>query len=346
MKRIDVEAHFFSAGFEQAMFARRDFPRMELGEGEHGEKFVKWMFGPELWARNPMDVHKKLMDLGEQRLRDMDDAGIAMQVLSLPAIGCDQLDAEEATDLSRKINTELSRVTTKHPDRFVGLAELAPQDPEGAARELERAVTQLGFRGAKVNSNIRGEYLDNRRYWPIFETAEKLDVPISLHPTVPSPLMLKPYADYGFLLAGPTMGFIAETSLHAIRLILAGVFDRYPGLKIILGHMGEALPFWMSRVDVLLQGQGLQSGFRPRMARRPSDYLKENFVYTISGVLFLPAFMCAYLAMGADRIAFAVDAPFDRYSTAAQFLDSAPICDADKEKICHLNAERLFKLKG
>ena len=344
MKRIDIEAHFFTAEYEQAMFKRSGFPRMEMGEGEKGEKYVKWMFGPQLWARNPQVLHWKLMDMGERRLRDMDEAGIATQVLSLPAMGCDQLEAEEATSLARKINTELSKVTLKHPDRFVGLAEIAPQDPEGAALELERAVKELGFRGAKVNSNVRGEYLDLQKYWPIFEAAERLDVPISLHPTVPSQRMVGAYADYGFLLAGPTMGFIAETSLHAIRLILAGVFDQYPGLRIILGHMGEGLPFWLSRVDALWQDNGLQSGSSPRMARRPSEYLKENFIYTISGVLFPPAFMCAYLAMGADRIAYAVDAPFDSYLTANRFMDSAPICDEDKEKICHLNAERLFKL--
>jgi 5-carboxyvanillate decarboxylase len=344
MKKIDIEAHFFSAGFEQAMLRRKGFPRMELGDDGHDGKFVKWMFGPELWARNPLRVHEKLLDLGEQRLREMDQSEIATQVLSLPAIGCDQLEADEATNLARNINDELSRVTSRHPDRFVGLAELAPQDPERAARELERAVTQLGFRGAKVNSNVRGEYLDDERYWPIFETAERLDVPIALHPTVPSPRMVQPYADYGFMLAGPTLGFIAETSLHAVRLILAGVFDRYPRLNVVLGHMGEALPFWLSRIDVLLAGQGLQSGSRPKMARKPSDYLKRNFVYNISGVLFLPAFICAYLAIGADRIAFAVDAPFDGYETAARFMDAAPICEADKEKICHLNAERLFKL--
>jgi 2,3-dihydroxybenzoate decarboxylase len=158
--------------------------------------------------------------------------------------------------------------------------------------------------------------------------------------------MIEPYADYGFLLAGPTLGFIAETSLHAIRLILSGVFDQYPQLKIILGHMGEGLPFWLSRVDILWQSDSMQSEFSPKMKKRPSDYLKDNFVFTISGVFFEPAFLCTYLAMGADRIAFAVDAPFEKSKKAVQFMDSLPICDADKEKIYHLNAERLFKLNS
>jgi 5-carboxyvanillate decarboxylase len=344
MKKIDVEAHFFTKEYEEAMFKKKDFPRMEMGEDEKKQRVVKWMFRPDLWAKNPFPLHQRLLDLGENRLREMDEDGIDVQVLSLPAIGCEQLDAPEATVLARKINDELSRVIRKHPDRFVGLAEIAPQDPEGAADEIERAVKELGFKGVKVNSNVRGEYLDQPKYWPMFEKAQRLDVPISLHPTVPSPRMIGPYADYGFLLAGPTLGFIAETSLHAVRLILGGVFDQYPGLKIILGHMGEALPFWLSRIDILLQGQGLQSGARPKMTRNPSDYVKENFIFTISGVFFQPAFMCAYLAVGADRIAFAVDAPFEGYKKAVQFMDSAPICDIDREKIYHLNAEKLFKI--
>jgi 5-carboxyvanillate decarboxylase len=345
MKKIDIEAHFFTKEYEEAMLRRKGFPKLEMGEEEGHQRFVKWMFRADLWAQNPFSLHQRLLDLGENRLREMDENGIDAQVLSLPAIGCEQLEVEEATILTRKINDELSGVIRKHPDRFIGLAEIAPQDPERAADELERAVKELGFKGAKVNSNIRGEYLDQKKYWPIFERAQRLDVPISLHPSIPSPRMVEPYADYGFMLAGPTLGFIAETSLHAVRLILGGVFDEYPGLKIILGHMGEALPFWLSRIDILWQSQGLQSGLRPKMTRRPSDYVKDNFILTISGVFFQPAFLCAYLALGADRIGFAVDAPFESYKKAVDFMDSLSICDSDKEKIYHLNAERLFKIR-
>ena len=343
MKRIDLEAHFFAKGYEEYMLKRKSFPKMEYYE-ERNQKFIRWLFYPALGAKNPISIHHKLLDVGEGRLREMDEAGIDVQVLSLPALGCEQLDAKEATIITKGINDELSTVIKKYPDRFIGLAEIAPQDPEGAAHELKRAVMELGLRGAKINSNARGEYLDHKKYWGIFETAEKLQVPISLHPTIPSPVMLKPYADYGFSLAGPTMGFIAENSLHAMRLILSGVFDQYPGLKIILGHMGEGLPFWLSRIDFVWQTQSLQSEFGPTLSKKPSDYIRDNFVVTLSGVFFQPAFMCTYLALGADRIAFAVDAPFEGYKNAVQFMDSLPICDLDKEKIFHLNAARLFKI--
>ncbi len=345
MRKIDLEAHFFTKEYEAYMLKRKIFPRMESYQDESNEKFIRWIFREDLWAKNPVSLHHRLLDLKDSRLREMDRDGIDVQVLSLPAMGCEQIDAREATNVAKGINDELSRVVKKHPDRFIGLAELAPQDPVSAANELERAVVELGLKGAKINSNIKGDYLDSKKYWTILERAEKLRVPISLHPSIPSPDMVKPYADYGFLLAGPTLGFIAETSLHAMRLILGGVFDEFPGLKIILGHMGEGLPFWLSRIDYLWESQGLQSEFGKKLSKKPSDYIRDNFATTISGMLFLPAFTCALMALGADRIAFAVDAPFEDYRQAVRFMDSLPISDSDREKIYHQNAEKLFELK-
>jgi 2,3-dihydroxybenzoate decarboxylase len=220
---------------------------------------------------------------------------------------------------------------------------LAPQDPHGAASELERAVVELGLAGANVNSHIKGSYLDDKKYWVIFEMAERYSVPILIHPNIPSSTMLEPYADYGYSLAGPALGFAAETSLHAMRLILSGVFDTYPKLKVILGHLGEGLPFWLSRMDFFWDKQGHKSGFSPGLSRKPSDYFKDNFIVTTSGMFFHPAALCTYLALGGDRIAFAVDYPFEENENAEQFVKSLPICETDKHKIFHQNAERLFK---
>jgi len=275
----------------------------------------------------------------------MDAVGISIQVLSLSPPSCEQFDAPEGTALARKINDYLSKAISKYPDRFIGLAVLAPQDPPRAADELERAVTELGFKGANINSHIRDEYLDDRKYWCILEKAESLDVPIYIHPNIPSPSMLKPYAEYGMALAGPPLGFGAEVALHVMRLIYSGVFDRYPGLKIILGHLGEALPFWLERIDYFWSKPRYDDKFRPQNTRKPSDYIKDNFIMTTSGMNFMPAFMATYLALGADRIAFAADYPYENCELAVKSIEAIPVCDTDKEKIFHLNAERLFKLK-
>jgi len=343
MTKIDLEAHFFTEEYEGFMFARKEYPRFETFEDEKGRKFVRLLYNQNLWAQNAYGLHKKFKDLGENRLKEMDEAGIDMQVLSLMLPGCEQFEASEGTVLAGKINDKLSMAVKKYPDRFIGLAALAPQNPDGAAGELERAVTELGLVGANVNSHIRGSYLDDKKYWVIFEKAEKLNVPILIHPNIPSSTMLGPYADYGYALAGPVLGFAAETALHAMRLILSGVFDRYPALKIILGHLGEGLPFWLSRIDFFWDKQEHKSESGSRLARKPSDYFRDNFIVTTSGMLFQPAALCTYFALGGDRIAFAVDYPFEENRKAKQFIEAIPICDIDKRKIFHLNAEKLFK---
>jgi len=272
----------------------------------------------------------------------MDAAGIDMQVLSLTTPHINLFEASEGTTWSRKVNDELSAVVKKYPDRFVGLAAVAPQSPGEAADELERAVTELGLKGVCIHSHARNEYLDDRKYWAIFERAEKLDVPIYLHPTTPSAAILKPYADYGFPLYGPVLGFAADVALHTMRLIYSGLFDRYPKLQIILGHMGEGLPYWLSRLDFFWLRPWVEA--KPAIERKPSDYIKTNFTITTSGMFFQPALICAYLALGADKITFAVDYPYEDNEEAVQFMKETLICDSDKEKIYHLNAERLFKL--
>ena len=339
MRIIDLEAHFYTKEYIRYLRTRRDAPREEVRE-----KNIRLWMGPNVWAPRSFALEDKLLDLGNGRVEAMDTAGIDMQVLSLANPGCEQFEPSEGTVLAKQTNDELSKAIKEYPDRFIGLAALATQDPIGAANELERAVEELGFKGAKINSHARGEYLDNEKYWAIFEKAETLDVPIYLHPAIPSPSILKPYADYGFPLAGPPFGFGADTALHAMRLIYSGVFDKYPRLKIMLGHLGEGLPYWLYRIDFYWLKPWVDVDLKPKTSKKPSDYIKTNFIMTTSGMHYFPAFICAYLALGADRIAFGADYPFEDSKETVKSMETIPICDTDREKFFHLNAESLLKL--
>lgn len=339
MRIIDLENHFFTTEYIQYLRKRKDPPR----ETEGKDGLTMW-YTDVLCSPRGFDMEKKLLDLGEDRLKEMDAHGIDIQVLSLSPPGVQCFEPEEGRAWARKVNDELSRVVKQYPDRFIGLACIAPQSPEEAAGELERAVSDLGLKGVNIESHARNEYLDNKKYWSIFEKAEALDVPIYLHPEIPSTSILKGYADdYGFELAGPPHGYGADVALHAMRLIFSGVFDKYPKLKIMLGHMGEGLPYWLSRMDA--HWIKPWKGKKPRIDKKPSDYVKTNFTITISGMFFVPAFMCTYLALGSDRIAFAVDYPYERTDEAVRFIREVPISDLDKERICYSNAARLLKIK-
>jgi 2,3-dihydroxybenzoate decarboxylase len=341
MKKIAVEEHFWTEEYVSHLRSRKEYPRLETVEDEkHYEIDRMWPSAVHTTILKP-DMRDRLLDTGEGRLREMDETGIDMAVLTL-STGFEQFDASEGTAMAKRSNDQLSRAVKEHPKRFAGFAALAPQDPGAAADELERAVKVLGLKGAKIHSNIRGEYLDDEKYWAIFERAEKLAVPIYLHPTHPSPDMMKSYSDYP-VLAAAMWGFGAETGLHAMRLILSGVFDEYPGLKIILGHLGEALPFWLWRIDNRwAKGPTAADPLARKLEKKPSQYVKDNFLVTTSGMFWQPALLCAYLALGADRILFAVDYPYESNREAVEFMEMAPICDSDKEKIFHLNAEKLL----
>jgi 2,3-dihydroxybenzoate decarboxylase len=334
VKKIAIEEHFHTKEFLNYLHSRKEYPKRDYTE-EGGERLERDWSSPTRYMVVDSDKPDKSLDLGEGRLKDMDEAGIDMQVLSFVHPNTSMFDASEATPLAKKINEELARAIKKYPKRLGGFAYLAPQDPDAAAKELERAVKELGLSGAATAGHIRGDYLDNRKYWGILEKAEKLDVPIYIHPGPPSPDMIKPYLVY------PGLGeYNAEASLHAMRLICSGVFDEFPKLKIIIGHMGETLPYLLWRMDSSWRNSPAGRKFK----KAPSQYVKDNFYITTSGMFFLPAFMCAYLALGADRILFAVDYPYESNKLGAQFIESLPISDGDKEKICHLNAERLLKL--
>jgi 5-carboxyvanillate decarboxylase len=313
-----------------------------IAMGSPGEPGFK-MMGDTILADSPGTrmIHKRLVDLGDGRIKVMDETGIDMQVISITSPGVQVLEASLAHELAVQANDQLADAVKRHPRRFAGLAAIAPQLPQQAARELERAVTELGLKGALINSHTNGEYLDDRKYWPILEAANALKTPIYLHPRTPAHSMVKPYLDYGLYFAG--WGFAVETSLHALRLIMSGVFDEFPDLMIILGHMGEGIPFYLQRIDnrYLLQ---IKIGAVKEMKKLPSEYFKDNFVITTSGVAQQSSLQLSYEELGADRILFAADYPYESIEEAVEFMDSAKIDDIDKHKIYHGNAERIFAL--
>lgn len=339
MRVIDLEAHFYTEEYLKYLRSRKDMPYEEVVENG----YRLWM-SDGLWAPRSLKLEEKLLDLGEGRIAEMDEAGVDIQVLSLCIPGCDNFEPADGIAMARQTNDELAEAINKYPDRYVGLAAVAPQDPEGSAKELERAVTKLGMKGAKLNSHAKGEYLDNEKFWPVFEAAESLDVPIYLHPSWPAPAIVDGFADYGFPLAGPPFGFGAETSLHTMRLLYSGVFDRYPGLKIVLGHMGEGIPFWLYRMDFYWLKPWVAPELKPKTKNKPSYYINKNFLFTSSGMHYLPAFICAHMAVGGDLIAFGADHPFETSKESLESLGILPICEADKEKFYHGNAEKLLKI--
>jgi uncharacterized protein len=284
-----------------------------------------------------------LRDLGERRLADMDAAGIDVQVLSVAPPAAQVLEPGPAVRLARAANDQLAEAVGQHPDRFAGFATLPTPDPDAAAAELERTVTEHGFKGAMINGHTDGRFLDDEKFWPIFERAEALGVPVYLHPTYPTAQAMEVYYQ-GFddqvsaTLATSGWGWHAETGLHVLRIILGGVFDRFPGLQMIIGHMGENLPFSLARADERLTP--VATGLK----RRVGDYFRDHFYVTTSGYFTDAPLLCTLMVLGADRILFSVDYPFSSNGRGRAFLDATPISEADREKIAHGNAERVLGL--
>ena len=291
-----------------------------------------------------VEVMSRMADLGEKRLSDMDATGIARQIVSLTSPGVQIFDPATGTSLARLTNDTLAEAIRKYPDRFSGLAAIAPQDPANAVKELERGVRQLGLKGAIVNSHTRGEYLDDPKFWAIFEAAEALNVPIYLHPNTPPPAMIEPFLARG--LDGAIYGFAVETGLHMLRIIVAGVFDRFPKLRMILGHLGEALPYWLFRIDFMHRAMVASNRYTSvkKLERKPSDYLKENVYVTTSGMAWGPPILYAQSVLGVDRVLYAMDYPYQFVSAEVQVTDDLPISGADKKKLYQENAERVFSL--
>jgi len=325
-RTIALEEHFATPAFF-------DGPGRELRDrassGPYGERGAAALF-------------EQLADLGEGRIAAMDAAGIGVQVLSLTAPGVEQLDARDAIPLARDINDRLAEAVARHPTRLAGFAVVPTVAPGEAADELERAVRSCGFRGAVINGHVRGRYLDEQFFWPILERAEALGVPIYLHPTQPpTPVVEASYGRFApavtFMFANAGWGWHIETAVHLVRMILGGVFDRYPTLQVVVGHLGEGLPFMLERLDVMSPAvTGL---------RRPiSAYLRENVHYTISGFNFTAPFLTLLLEVGVERIMFSADHPYASMAQARAFMDRLPVSAADRERIAHLNAERLLGL--
>ena len=323
MRTITLEEHYVTPGFLNGP----------------GRTFMESAAGVRSRTANLLE---KLRDVGDNRIAEMDAAGIDMQLLSLNAPGVEQLDAAEAITLSRETNAFVVEAVKRHPTRFAGFATLPIAAPQTAADELERMVRVHGFKGANINGHHQGRYLDDKFFWPILERAESLQVPIYLHPTPPPEAVQK--ASYGgfspevsFMLAAAGWGWHIETAIHVLRIILGGAFDRYPKLQLIIGHMGESLPFMQSRVDIMAPAiTGLQ--------RPISAYLRENVHYTFSGFNFTSTFLELFLQVGVDRIMFSADYPYGSMAQARAFLDQLPVSAGDRERIAHGNAERLLGL--
>lgn len=334
MRRIAVEEAFLTADIASAWAPVLARTNVEPGFRMMGQT----MLGQSPGARK---VHEQLIDIGPGRIAHMDATGIDMQLLSLTAPGVQVFDAATGSALARQANDILVDAIARYPSRLAGLAAVAPQDPLAAARELQRVARRPGIKGLIINSHTHGEYLDHERYFEMFAAVESLQLPLYLHPREPSPGMITPYLDYGLYFAG--WGFAAEAGLHAMRLIMSGLFDRFPRLQIVLGHMGEALPFWLQRIDnrYLLQ---VKIGAVTKLARLPSEYFLDNFVITTSGVCSDPALRLSLEVLGAERIMFAADYPYESVEEAVTFMDGAKVSEVERENIYWKNSARVFNL--
>ncbi|MHA4869931.1 amidohydrolase family protein [Duganella sp. PWIR1] len=300
-----------------------------------------YMSGTSARARH---IISSLQDLGETRLGHMNASGIDKQILALTSPGVQIMDRATAVSFAISANDQLAEEIARNPTRYAGLLAVAPQDPAAAAKEIQRAASKLGLKGVIINSHTHDEYLDDPKFWPIFEAAEALDIPIYLHPNTPSKGMIGPLLERG--LDGAIFGFGVETGMHMLRIITAGVFDRFPTLKFVIGHMGEALPFWLFRLDYMHNAtvkSNRYDSMRP-LQRKISDYMRDNVCITNSGVAWEPAIKFSQQVLGIDQVMYAMDYPYQYDPAEVSALDNMDMTDNDKKKFFQLNAERIFKL--
>jgi uncharacterized protein len=328
MRVVALEEHFsvpaLARRISPEVIARRGFGRRNVMPGRP----------------NPLDL---LPEIGEQRLAAMDEAGITMQVLSSSGPGADLLDGPEGNAFARDINDALAAAIARHPDRFAGFAHLPMRDPEAAARELSRAVRDLGFHGALINGTTEDRFLDDRRFEPILSAAESLAVPIYLHPHLAPAAVRQLYYDNlpensGTVLEAAGWGWHSETALHVLRLVLSGTLDRHPRLKLIIGHMGEGLPVMLARCDQVFEA------YVAHLSRPISQTILEQVWITTSGIFSQPPFLAALLTFGIDRILFSVDYPFASNARGSDFLRAVTLSPTDLAKLAHGNADRLLGL--
>jgi predicted TIM-barrel fold metal-dependent hydrolase len=324
LRTITLEEHFVSPGFGAG--PGRSFLERLRHMGSSGAKIID-----------------QLQDVGDRRMAEMDAADIDMQVLSLNSPGIEQSDVAEQIAIARESNDFLADVVKNNPKRFAAFAALPVAAPEQAADELDRRIRRQGFKGTLINGHSRGRYLDDRFFWPILERAEALNVPIYLHPTIPpKPVVDALYSGFSpavsWVFAAPGWGWHIETSVHLIRMVLGGVFDRYPKLQVVIGHLGEGIPFMLPRMNRMMPKE------MTKLRRPLAAYLRENVHYTFSGFNFPATFLDLMLEVGAERIMFSADYPYGSMMEARTFLDRVPVSPADRERIAHANAERLFNL--
>ncbi|BBX40471.1 amidohydrolase family protein [Mycobacterium simiae] len=316
MRTIALEEHFATAGF---------------------------LRGPGSWLASRAGVIDAIAELGDSRIAAMDEGEVDLAVLSLAAPGVEQLDGPKAVELARECNDELAAAVARYPDRLAGFATVPVSAPDAAAEELERAMGTLGFLGAVVNGHSQGRYLDDPFFEPILDRAAALKAPIYLHPTIPPAGVIESsYAGFTpevtFALATVGWGWHINTGTHVLRMILGGVFDNYPDLQVIIGHMGEGLPFMLPRFDNTL---------RPELTglKHPvSTYLRKNLTYTFANFNNEATYANLVSQVGIDRVAFSADYPFGSMKAARAFLDSLPLSDDERARISHRNAERLLGL--
>jgi len=324
MRTITLEEHFVSPGFLAGP----------------GKDFIE-----QIRSRGPRGVRicEQLQDIGDQRIAEMDAAGIDMQVLSLNSPGVEQAEAAEQLSIAVESNDFLAEAVKKNPGRFAAFAALPTAAPDKAAEELDRRVRQQGFKGTLINGHTRGRYLDDKFFSPILERAEALNVPLYLHPTVPPTAVVE--ASFGgfspsvtAVFAGAGWGWHIETAVHLIRMILGGVFDRYPKLQVVIGHLGEGIPFMLPRLNKNLPTEVT------KLNRPLGAYLRENVHYTFGGFNFAGTFLNLLLEVGVERIMFSVDHPYGSMAEARAFLQHLPVSEADRERIAYGNAEKLLGL--
>ncbi len=300
------------------------------------------------YAQSPSEratlIIDRLLDLDQRRLADMDSTGIDVAILSLTSPGVQPLlDTEEAKGMVQRANDYLAERCQAHPDRFVGMTSIAPQDPEWSAAEIRRGAG-LGFRGVMVNSHTHGEYLDEAKFDPIFKALSDTGQPLYIHPATAPDGMIDKFVEAG--LDGAVFGFGVETGFHLLRLITTGIFDRYPDLNIIVGHMGEALPYWLYRLDFMHQaGVRAQRYERLKPLKKTiSQYMQQNVYVTTSGMAWSPAIKFAQSVLGEERVMYAMDYPYEYVADEVRAHDLLDINDAAKKKLMQTNAEHVFKL--
>jgi 5-carboxyvanillate decarboxylase len=331
--RIAIEEHFLTPEL-LAIWQRM------LDSGKPLDAGFQGLYGPLLRGGSTNRLVQQLLEVGSERIQAMDRAGITMQVLSLTSPGVQVLDAQDSAEAAARSNDFLAELIGRAPaGRFAGFGCCAPQDPARAAREIARCA-RLGFVGMLINSHTQDQYLDAARFAPIFEALQAHDLPLYLHPQTPGPSTIGPYSDYG--LSGPAWGFAAETGLHATRLIYSGLFDKFTKLRVILGHLGEGLPWWLARMDSRF---AITASFSKQASSRlPSEVFKTHFLVTTSGMTEALHLRFALDLLGADRILFATDYPYEAMEPAVELLDSIAISEVERTRILSGNATRLLRL--